>query len=156
MPSTASFGVALASASDPVQASLVPSGQPPSRHQRVDERVLGREHHEGRAEERVGAGGEDLDAVLLARAGDDGEGDPGALGPADPVALHELDLLGPVDAVEVVGQPVGVRGDAHHPLAQVARKTGKLPRSERPSLVTSSLESTVPRPGHQLTGASDV
>ena len=33
--------------------------------------------------------------------------------------------------------------------------TGKLPISERPSLVTSSLASTVPRPGHQFTGASD-
>ncbi len=33
-------------------------------------------------------------------------------------------------------------------------KTGKLPRSERPSAVTSSLDSTVPRPGHQLTGTS--
>ena len=33
-------------------------------------------------------------------------------------------------------------------------KTGKLPRSLRPSAVTSSLASTVPRPGHQLTGAS--
>ncbi len=32
--------------------------------------------------------------------------------------------------------------------------TGKLPRSERPSAVTSSLASTVPRPGHQLTGTS--
>lgn len=31
------------------------------------------------------------------------------------------------------------------------RNTGKLPRSERPSAVTSSLDSTVPRPGHQLT-----
>ena len=31
------------------------------------------------------------------------------------------------------------------------RKTGKLPRSERPSAVTSSFDSTVPRPGHQLT-----
>ena len=31
--------------------------------------------------------------------------------------------------------------------------TGKLPRSLRPSAVTSSLETTVPRPGHQLTGA---
>ena len=31
------------------------------------------------------------------------------------------------------------------------RKTGKLPRSLRPSAVTSSLASTVPRPGHQLT-----
>ena len=31
------------------------------------------------------------------------------------------------------------------------RNTGKLPRSLRPSAVTSSLASTVPRPGHQLT-----
>ena len=30
-------------------------------------------------------------------------------------------------------------------------KTGKLPRSLRPSEVTSSLASTVPRPGAQLT-----
>ena len=30
--------------------------------------------------------------------------------------------------------------------------TGKLPRSDLPSAVTSSLASTVPRPGHQLTG----
>ncbi len=33
-------------------------------------------------------------------------------------------------------------------------KTGKLPRSLRPSDVTSSLASTVPNPGHQFTGAS--
>src|SRR5450631_4037687 len=32
--------------------------------------------------------------------------------------------------------------------------TGKLPRSERPSVVTSSLARTVPSPGHQFTGAS--
>ena len=32
--------------------------------------------------------------------------------------------------------------------------TGKLPRSLRPSAVTSSLASTVPSPGHQLTGDS--
>ncbi len=32
--------------------------------------------------------------------------------------------------------------------------TGKLPRSDLPSAVTSSLASTVPRPGHQFTGAS--
>ena len=35
-------------------------------------------------------------------------------------------------------------------------KTGKFPRSERPSLVTSSLASTVPSPGAQLTGACEV
>ena len=34
------------------------------------------------------------------------------------------------------------------------RKTGWLPRSLRPSLVTSSLASTVPRAGHQFTGTS--
>ena len=32
--------------------------------------------------------------------------------------------------------------------------TGKLPRSLRPSAVTSSLATTVPNPGHQFTGAS--
>ena len=35
------------------------------------------------------------------------------------------------------------------------RNTGKLPRSLRPSAVTSSLASTVPNPGHQLTTESD-
>ncbi len=35
------------------------------------------------------------------------------------------------------------------------RNTGKLPRSLRPSEVTSSLASTVPNPGHQLTTESD-
>ncbi len=35
-------------------------------------------------------------------------------------------------------------------------KTGKLPRSERPSAVTSSLASTVPSPGHQFTGVSEM
>ena len=35
------------------------------------------------------------------------------------------------------------------------RNTGKLPRSLRPSEVTSSLASTVPRPGHQLTIESE-
>ena len=37
---------------------------------------------------------------------------------ADPVALHQLDRLGPVERVEIVEQPVGVRGDAQHPLLQ--------------------------------------
>src|SRR5215207_5756521 len=36
----------------------------------------------------------------------------------------------------------------------VRRNTGKLPMSLRPSAVTSSLASTVPSPGHQLTGPS--
>ena len=43
-----------------------------------------------------------------------------AVGFADPVALHELDLLRPVDGVEVFDQTVAVCGDAHGPLAQFA------------------------------------
>ena len=38
---------------------------------------------------------------------------------------------------------------------RLRRNTGKFPRSLRPSAVTSSFASTVPSPGHQLTGASE-
>jgi len=38
-------------------------------------------------------------------------------GSADPVALHRLQRVAPVQAVEVVEQPFGVRRDAQHPLA---------------------------------------
>ena len=44
----------------------------------------------------------------------------GARGPADPVALHRLDLLGPVDVLQVVDEPVGVGRDPHVPLPQAA------------------------------------
>ena len=89
----------------------------------AQQRVLGGHHHEGRAEERVGPRGvdtqisngrTDLPSAL------DGEPHLGALGAADPVALHELDLLGPVDRVQVRGETIGVGSDAHHPLAQIA------------------------------------
>ena len=103
------------------------------------------------AEQGVGTGGVDLH-VLAAVGGGHGEVHGGTVGFADPVALHELDLLGPVDAVEVLYEAMAVLGDAHRPLAQLALKTGKFPRSDLPSAVTSSLASTVPRPGHQLTG----
>ena len=85
--------------------------------------VLGGHHHEGGAEEGVGAGGVDAQRRVLLVALDGpghGEGHLGALGAADPVALHELDLLGPVHGVQVLGEAVAVGGDAHHPLAQVA------------------------------------
>ena len=81
----------------------------------VQHRVLGRDDHEGGAEQRVRPGREDLD-----RAGIAGEPDPGALGAADPVALLQLDRLRPVQLVQVGQQPRGVGGDPHHPLAQVA------------------------------------
>ena len=80
--------------------------------------MLGRHHEEGRAEERVGPRREDgvVDPELLAA-----EDHLGALGAPDPVALHRLDVLGPVDRVEVVEQPLGVVGDAEEPLLELAQ-----------------------------------
>ena len=43
--------------------------------------------------------------------------DFGAFGAADPVSLHFLEGVGPVDGVEVVEEALGVGGDAEHPLA---------------------------------------
>ncbi len=77
--------------------------------------MLGRDDHEGGTEQRVGPGREHLD-----RAGLAGELHPRTLGPADPVALLQLDGLRPVQPVQVGQQPRGVGGDPHHPLAQVA------------------------------------
>ena len=82
----------------------------------LDQGVLGGQDHEGHAEGGVGAGGEDLDALV--RPGD-GHVELGALGPADPVALHGLDPLGPLQVLQVGQQLVGVGGDAEEPLLQV-------------------------------------
>ena len=86
-------------------------------HQPEDVGVLGRHHEERRAEERVRARREHrvVDAQLLVA-----EGDLRALRAPDPVALHRLDVRGPVDLVEVVEQPVGVVGDAEEPLRELA------------------------------------
>ena len=46
--------------------------------------------------------------------------DPRALGAADPVALHRLDVSRPVDLVEALDQPVGVVGDLEEPLLELA------------------------------------
>src|SRR5690606_4738059 len=64
-----------------VVGALGPGGRGELLHQRV----LGRQHHVGGAEQGVGAGGEDGDVLAV-----DGEVDAGALGAADPVALLQL------------------------------------------------------------------
>ena len=79
--------------------------------------VFGCQHHEGGAEQGVRAGSEHLD--LLA-AGGLGEEHLGPLGTTDPVALHGLDLVGPVQLVKVRQEAFRVGGDAQHPLAHVA------------------------------------
>ena len=81
--------------------------------------MLGREHEERRAEQRVGPRREDGDvlAELL-----DPEEDLAALGAADPVALHRQHALGPrLEQRHLVEQPVGVVGDLEDPLLEVAR-----------------------------------
>ena len=79
--------------------------------------MLGGHDEERRAEERVRPRREDrvVDPQLLVA-----EGDLRALRAPDPVALHRLDVRGPLDRVEVVEQAVGVVGDAEEPLLELA------------------------------------
>ena len=85
----------------------------------VDEPVLGREHEEGRPEQRVRARREDGDVDPELR---DPEHDVGSLGAADPVALHRQDALGPrLEQLHLVEQPVRVGSDAEEPLLEVLR-----------------------------------
>ena len=81
------------------------------------QRMLRGQHHVRRAEERVGAGGEDGDGGVVAVHG---KVDLRALAPSDPVALHLQRRGRPVEAVEVFEEPVGVFGDPQHPLLEVA------------------------------------
>ena len=78
--------------------------------------MLGRHHEERRAEQRVRPRCEHrvVDPELLAA-----ERHLGACAATDPVALHRLDVLGPVDRVEVVEQPLGVVGDPEEPLLEL-------------------------------------
>ena len=125
------------------------------RREHVHQRMLGREHHVRRAEERVGPRGEHgqlrrpVDAmplrhgvlrrvvrlVRVQRQRDEArravleifqdERDVRALAAADPVALQQLDRLRPVQAVEFVDEPFRVRRDPQHPLAHRAALDGK-------------------------------
>ena len=87
-----------------------------SRRQAEHVGVLRRHHEERRAEQRVGTGREHriVDPQLLAA-----ERHLGALAATDPVPLHRLDVLGPVDPVKVVEQAVRVVGDPEEPLLEL-------------------------------------
>ena len=88
----------------------------------LDERMLRRDHHVGRAEDRVGPRGEDLE--VLARAVGERKADLRTLASPDPLALQGLRRLGPVDEREVLEQPIGVGGDPEHPLLERHAKHG--------------------------------
>ena len=65
-------------------------------------------------------GSEAVDALAVGLGVLDLEIDLRALGTADPVALHGLDRLGPVDVVELVEQLLAIVGDAQEPLRDLA------------------------------------
>ncbi len=101
----------------------------------LDQRVLRGDHRIGHAEARVGPGGEHADRDAAGGRCAVGVGhdhlELGALGSSDPVALHDLDLLGPGQLVEVVEQLVGVVGDLEEPLLEIAlldQRAGSLGR----------------------------
>ena len=80
--------------------------------------MLRGQDHEGNAEHRIGAGGEDTNLFLFKPVFLDAEGDLCALAPAYPVGLHGVNAVGPLDAAEIQ-EFVGVFGDAEEPLLQV-------------------------------------
>ena len=79
----------------------------------LEQRVLGRDNHVRRAEERVGTGGIDGDVVTDVGL----ERDLGTGGAADPVALLNLDALDVIHIIQIVDQALGVLRDGEHPLA---------------------------------------
>lgn len=81
----------------------------------IDQLVFRGQNHVGGPEESVRPSGVDPNDLFVVG---DLEVNLGAFAAPDPVLLHELDRLRPVDQVKVVLQPVGVGGDSQHPLAQ--------------------------------------
>ena len=78
----------------------------------VDHGMLGSHDHEGYAEEGVGAGGVDFQALVGAG---ELEVDERAGGLADPVDLLLLDVLGILNGFQTLQQLIGVFGDAQIP-----------------------------------------
>ena len=88
----------------------------------LGQRVMGRYRAESGAENRIVAGGEDLETVVPVAALV-GQIEPHAqtFGAPDPVVLHEPHPVGPaLQPREAVEQVVGIGGDAQHPLGQLA------------------------------------
>ncbi len=88
---------------------LLPVGGGDALHQGM---LRGEDHVSG-AEQGIGPGGVDLQRFIQAFYA---EMDACSLAPPDPVALHELDGLRPVEFFQVLQKPVRVGGDPEHPL----------------------------------------
>ena len=91
--------------------------------QRGRQRMIRRHGAEGHAENRVRPGGEHLQRLmpLRQRLAFQRKAHQEALGAADPVALHQPDLVRPaVERIQRGEQVVGIVGDLQEPLAQLA------------------------------------
>ena len=99
-----------------------------ARDQAVHQRVLGRQHHEGGAEDGVGPGGEDPDrpslgrvAVGLRRSPATGKSISAPSDRPSQLRCAVVGAVGPVHlrlVVQIGQQPVGVLGDPEEPLLQ--------------------------------------
>ena len=107
----------------------------------LDQRVLGRQHEEGGAEQRVGARREDGDVDRPARPGRKITSAP-CERPIQLRCMVSTRSGHDSSVVHVVQQPVGVVGDPEEPLLESAHSTAVPQRSQRPSM-TCSLASTV-------------
>ena len=76
--------------------------------------VLRSQHHVLSTKQGVRTRGKYADVVALGI-----ESNFCTAGTANPVALHGLDLVRPIQQLQIIQQAIGVRGNAHHPLAQV-------------------------------------
>ena len=76
--------------------------------------MLWRDHHIGRAEKCIWAGGEDAKVCIVAC---DVESDFGAFAAADPVFLQAFGRVGPVKVFQARDKFVAIFGDTKHPLA---------------------------------------
>jgi hypothetical protein len=91
-----------------------------SRSTSLCQRMLGGQHHERGAPQRVWARGKDDDRVALLGL----KGDLGALTLANPVGLQRLDALGPIQA-RIVQQLVRVSRRLKEPLIEVLLDDGR-------------------------------
>ena len=94
----------------------------------LGQRMASGHGHVGDAHQRIGAGGVHRQRLAGATIGSfDIEAQLDATGFANPVALHGLDLLGPLDVIQIRQQLIGVVGDLQEPqrdLLALYRRTG--------------------------------
>ena len=86
------------------------------RSQFLCQSVLGSQNHEGSAVEGVGTGGIDGNHVVGTV---NLEVDLGTIALSDPVRLHLLNLLRPLQLIQIIQKTICVIGNSQHPLFQV-------------------------------------